>query len=426
MSDPADFNTGTPPTTPPAPGAAEFVAGILQATLNTRKVQGIVTLAWSGPQIDAYYISLGLGEKPENVEVLSGALALAAGAESCRIGRAAGKLLLEVPKAPDQRKPLLAGRLETLAPATSTSVCLGITTGGTPVWADLAEERFAHIIWGGTTGSGKSVNLRWLLYRLIIQNPTESLRLLMIDPKRFELKQFAKVPHLLHPITSNPAQVARVLSWVNGELGRRADSGRVRPRIVVVIEEVADLAQTNREVLPLMARIAQIGRALNINLLATTQTPGAKVLGSAVANFPTRIVGRIASSTLAYGASGRARTGADALLGKGDLLMVSAGETVRFQAPLPDGRQWARLPHTATPASLDDQLPTLVQFADLNRDPRGGHTRREIGEDDYRDIQRALAGGATVRQIMERFSIGYDRAQRIYAAYIENLHEAER
>lgn len=426
MSDQSDFQTGTPPTTPPAAGAAEFVAGLLQASLTTRRVQAIVTLAWSGPQIDAYYVSLGLGEKPENVEALAGTLAMAAGAESCRIGRAAGKLLLEIPKPTDQRKPLLASRLESLAPATSTSICLGITTGGTPVWADLGDERFAHIIWGGTTGSGKSVSLRWVLYRLILQNSTDSLRLLMLDPKRFELKQFAKVPHLLHPITSNPAQVARLLSWVNGELDRRADSGRIKPRIVVVVEEVADLAQTNREVLPLIGRVAQIGRALNVSLLCTTQTPGAKVLGSAVANFPTRIIGRIASSTLAYGASGRGRTGADALLGRGDLLLVSAGETVRFQAPLPDGRQWARLPHSSALATLDDDLPTLVQFADLNRDPRGGRGRRMIEEGDYTEIQRALAGGATVRQVMERFGIGYERAQRMYASYIENLSEAER
>lgn len=419
MSEHSEFMAGSPATSPPPIGTGEFTAGLLQATLSTRRVQAIVALSWSGPQIDSYSVSLGLGEKPEAVEALAGALALAAGAESCRVGRIPGKLLLEVPKPADQRKPLLASRLETLAPATATSVCLGITTGGVPIWIDLADERYAHIILGGTTGSGKSVLLRWALYRLIMQNPTDNLRLLMIDPKRFELKQFARVPHLLHEITSSPNEVARLLAWVNSELDRRADTGRSRPRIVVVIEEVADLAATNREVLPLLARVAQIGRALGINLLATTQTPGAKALGSAVGNFPTRIIGRIASSTLAYGASGRARTGADALLGKGDLLLVSAGETTRFQAPLPDGRQWARLPIASTSASLDEQLPTLVRFADANRDPRGGRGRREIEEDDYRAIERALAGGATVRQVMERFSIGYERAQRMYEAFLE-------
>lgn len=422
----AEFQTGTPPTTPSSAGAAEFTAGLLQATLSTRRVQALVALAWSGPQIDAYSVSLGLGEKPENVEALAGALALAAGAESCRVGRIPGKLLLEIPKPADQRRPLLASRLEALAPATSTSVCLGITTGGTPVWVDLADERYAHIILGGTTGSGKSVLLRWIIYRLVIQNPTDGLRLLMLDPKRFELKQFSRVPHLLHPITSNSDDVARLLSWVGNELNRRADSGRSRPRIVVVVEEVADLAQTNREVLPLIGRIAQIGRALGVTLLATTQQPGAKVLGNAVGNFPTRIIGRIASSTLAYGASGRARTGADALLGKGDLLLLSAGETTRFQAPLADGRQWARLPGTTTPASLDHELPTLVQFADMNRDPRGGSSRLEIAADDYQAIEQAIAGGATVRQLREQFNIGYERAQRMYQSYIERVSEVKR
>ena len=426
-----DFYTGTPAAAPtgPASGAptqptsGEFTAALLQATLNTRKVQAIVALAWSGPQLDAFTVSLGLGEKPETIEALAGALALAADADSCRIARSAGKLLLEVPKPLADRKPLLASRLETLAPPTATAVCVGIATGGAPVWIDLADERFAHILLAGTTGSGKSVMLRWILYRLIVQNPTDSLRLLMLDPKRFELKQFSKAPHLLHPITSKPQEVARLLSWVGAELDRRANSGRSRPRIVVVVEEVADLAQTNREVLPLISRIAQIGRALGVNLLATTQQPGAKVLGSAIANFPTRIVGRIASSTLAYGASGRARTGADVLLGKGDLLLVSAGETTRFQAPLPDGRQWARLPHSSVEATLDAELPTLVQFADLDRDPRGGHTRRELAGDDYGAIERAIAAGASVRQVMERFGVGYDRAQRMFASVLDKLQE---
>lgn len=420
-----DYYTGAPATAAPVPGSGEFNAALLQATLTSRKVQAIVALAWSGPQLDAYAVSLGLGERPENVEKLAGALALAAGAESCRIARSAGRLLLEVPKPPPERKPLLAGRLETLAPGASASVCLGITTGGSPVWVDLGDERFAHILLGGTTGSGKSVLLRWMLYRLILQNSTDSMRLLMLDPKRYELKQFAHVPHLLHPVTSNPTEVARLLTWVSSELDRRSNTGRNRPRIVVVVEEVADLAQTNREVPPLITRIAQIGRALGVNLLATTQQPGAKVLGDAIGNFPTRIIGRIASSTLAYGASGRARTGADVLLGRGDFLLLSAGETIRFQAPLPDGRQWARLPRGAGLATLEPELPPLVQSADQDRDTRGGPGRRELVDADYVAIEHALGEGATVRQVMAHWGIGYARAQRMYASYLERISEAK-
>lgn len=429
MSDPT-FYTGTPATeaSPPAaplPGTPAFVAGLLQATCQIRKVQAIIAVAWDGPQIMAFTASLPLGERPEAIEALEGALAAAAGADSCRIARAGGRLLIEIPKPATERKPLRAARLENLAPPTSTAVCVGIATGGAPVWIDLADERTAHLVIGGTTGSGKSVLLKWLIYRLVKQNATDALRLILLDPKRFELRDFAQVPHLAHPITSNPLEVARVLAWVGSELERRAETGRNRPRLVVVAEEIADLSASNRDVIGLISRIAQIGRALGIHLVATTQQPGAKSLGDSLVNFPARCLGRVASATLAYGAAGRKQTGADALLGRGDFLLVAAGETVRFQAPLADGRQWGALP-TGGPGSLTAHLPTLVEFADRDRDPRGGPGRREIGEGDYRAIENDLAQGATVRQIMERHHIGYERAQRLFTNYASSISEVRR
>lgn len=422
----ADFYTGTPPTDPaPNPaasplGAAEFTAGILQATLSTRKVQAICTLAWSGPQIDAYAISLGLGERPEAVEALTGALALAAGADSCRLARAGGKLLLELPKRPENRKELRATRLETLAPPTPTSVALGIATGGAPIWIDLADERHAHVVIGGTTGSGKSVLLRWLLYRLVRQNAVNQLRIILLDPKRNELRDFAACSHLLHPVTYAPLEIARVLGWVSSELERRSATGANRPRIAVVIEEVSHLTDKSREIGNLIGHIAEIGRALGIHIIATTQQPGARSLGDSVINFPVRILGRVASSTFAYGAAGRAKTGADALLGRGDFLFIAAGETVRFQAPLPDGRQWTQIPRTAEVASLERDLPTLVEFGDRSRDPRGGQGGRQLVDSDYRAIERSIRHeGANVAQIQQQFGIGYERAQRIYTTVME-------
>lgn len=408
--------TSAPPS---ASQTADFTAGILQATLNTRKVQAIVALAWDGPQIAAYTISLGLGERPESVEGLAGALALAAGAKDCRLARAGGKLLLELPKPEGKRRPLRASRLDALAPATPTAVALGVATGGAPVWLDLADDRTAHLVIGGTTGSGKSVLARWLLYRLIKQNAVNQLRLILIDPKRTELRDFGAAPHLLHPIVSRPLEVARVLSWVAEELERRADSGKNRPRIVILIEEIADLKMSSTDLEKLVSRIAQIGRGLGIHLVATTQQPGAKSLGDALVNFPARCLGRVASSTLAYGAAGRKQSGADVLLGRGDFLLLSAGETLRFQAPLPDGRQWSQIPRVGTVASLESELPTLVELGDRNRDPRGGQGGRELGAADYREMERAIREGGNVAQLQQRFGIGYDRAKRIYASVME-------
>jgi S-DNA-T family DNA segregation ATPase FtsK/SpoIIIE len=406
--------TGTPPTSRTDP---QFVAGLLSATLTARKIPAIVALAWDGPQLAVYTVSLGLGALPEQVEALAGALALAAGAESCRVARAAGHLLLELAKPAGDRRPLRATRLDHLTAPTPTAVPLGITTNGRVLWLDLADERFCHVAIGGTTGSGKSVLLRWLLYRLVVQNAPDALRLLLVDPKRFELGAFACLPHLLHPVVTHPLDIARVLAWLTGELDRRADNGRTSPRVVAVIEEVADVVSQNKAVLPALARVAQVGRALGMHVIVTTQQPGAKSLGDSLVNFPARILGRVASSTLTYGAAGRGKSGADVLLGKGDMLLLAAGETIRFQAPLPDGRQWGRLPYAAQVASLEAELPTSVAAADFNRDPRGGYGRRDLSAADYAAIQAALDEGADEDDLRGRFGIGWSRATRLVAQY---------
>ncbi|MBM3122628.1 MAG: hypothetical protein FJZ97_10675 [Chloroflexi bacterium] len=377
----------------------------------------MVALLWEGPQVNAYAVSLGLGEDPARVERLAGALAMAAGADSARVARDGGRLVIEIPRSPAERKTLPGRRLEELNPPTPTAVALGLATGGRVAWLDLADERTCHVIIGGTTGSGKTVMLHWLLYRLLRQNEPAELRILALDPKRGELAPFAHAPHLLHPITSNPLDIARVLTWVAGELERRAATGRRRPRLVVILEEVADVLKASPPAGDLLARVAQIGRGLGVHLVATTQQPGARSLGDALANFPARLLGRVASATLTYGAAGRARTMADQLLGRGDFLLITADGATRLQAPLIDGRQYRLLPRTDQVATLDDELPTLALFADLARDPRGGRGRRVLSPDDYIAIDAQLADGADPDDLRGRFQIGYDRARRMYDAY---------
>jgi len=415
-----DFQTGTPATTPPkdnGQGEANFVAALLQATLSARRVTAMVSLLFEGPQVTAFAVSLGLGEDPRRVEALGPALAMAAGADSARVARDGGKLVIEIPRAPDKRQMLRADRLAGLTPPSSWAVPLGLTTGGRPVWFDLSDERTCHIIIGGTTGSGKSVTLHWLLYRLLRQNDPAELRILALDPKRGELAPFAHVPHLLHPVVANPLDVSRVLAWVEGELNQRAETGRKRPRLVVILEEVADVLKTTPTAGDLLARIAQIGRALGVHLICTTQQPGARSLGDALANFPARLLGRVASATLTYGAAGRARTMADQLLGRGDFLLLTADGTTRLQVPMMTGRQYRDLPRADQVASLDGDLPSLALFADLARDSRGGQGRRELGPAEYAKIDQALAGGATADDLRGEFGIGWDRAQRLQAGY---------
>ena len=415
-----DFQTGTPATTPPKDGGqgeANFCAALLQATLSARRVTAMVSLLFDGPQVWVYAVSLGLGEDPRRVEALGPALAMAAGADSARVARDGGRLLIEIPKPPDKRQPLRPDRLEALTAPSSTAVPLGLASNGRPVWFDLADERTCHVIIGGTTGSGKTVTLHWLLTRLLQQNDPAALRILALDPKRGELAPFAHVPHLLHPVTSNPLDVARVLAWVEGELDRRAETGQKRPRLVVILEEVADVLKTTPTAGDLLARVAQIGRGLGVHLIATTQQPGARSLGDALANFPARLLGRVASATLTYGAAGRARTMADQLLGRGDFLLITADGTTRLQVPMLTGRQYRNLPRSDQVASLDAELPSLALFADLARDPRGGQGRRELGPREYAEIDQALAEGATADELRGQFGLGWERARRLQEGY---------
>jgi len=377
----------------------------------------MVSLLYDGPQVWAYAVSLGLGEDPRRVEALGPALALAAGADSARVARDAGRLLIEIPKPPDKRAVLRPDKLEALTAPSVTAIPLGLAAGGRPVWFDLADERSCHVIIGVTTVSGKTVTLHWLLTRLLLQNGPDTLRVLALDPKRGELAPFAHVPHLLHPITSNPLDVARVLAWVESELDRRAATNTQRPRLVVILEEVADVLKTTPTAGDLLARIAQIGRALGVHLVATTQQPGAKSLGDALANFPARLLGRVASATLTYGAAGRARTMADQLLGRGDFLLITADGTTRLQVPMMTGRQYRSLPRADQVDTLDSDLPSVALFADLARDSRGGQGRRELGPAEYARIDQALANGATADDLRGEFGIGWDRARRLQAGY---------
>lgn len=415
-----DMMTGTPATTPPGggpEGAAHFTAALLQATLNARKVAAMVSLLWEGPQVNCFACSLGLGEDPRNVERLAPALALAAGADSARVARDAGRLIIELPKPAAERKPLRAARLETFPPAAPTAVALGLATGGRVVWLDLADSNSPHLLIAGTTGSGKSVALHWLLYRLARQNAPETLRMVMLDPKRGELSPFQRLPHLLHPIASAPLEMARLLGWATAELDRRLETGKRGPRLVVVVEELADLQKVAPEAMGALARIAQVGRGLNVHLIGVTQQPGARSLGEALANFPARLLGRVASATLTYGAAGRAKTEAHSLLGKGDMLLIRNDSTTRLQLPLISGAQYGQLPRAAQVASLEDDMPTLANLADLARDRRGGRGRRDLESHAYAAMTDDLAGGASPDDLRDRYGIGYPRARRIWETY---------
>ena len=402
--------TGSPGAGKPV-SEIDFKAGLIQAALMVRNVEAIVSPVFDGPQVEVFGISLALGVKPEMVENAAGALALAAGAKACRVARADGRLLVEVPKPPGDRKTLSARRLVRVRPPSPWHVPVGLGMTGKIVWFNLADERMCHTVLGGTTRSGKTNLLHWILFRLLSQNPGRALQLLLLDPKGSELQPFASVRHLLHPPQHVTEEIVKVLMWVDGTMKERAVEGIKEPRIVVVIDEVRNLIRADKNVVRLLSSIAEMGAGEGVHLVVTTQQPGAKALGEALANFPCRFLGRVSSRTLEYGAAGRGRSQAADLLGRGDFLRITQDGITRLQVPKMDGAMLAQLPQARQVRQLE--LGTFVE-CEPEIDARGGWQRKELDMDAVRE---AVEDGMTTSQLGRAFGINFYRAQRLIEQY---------
>jgi len=392
----------------------QMTAAMMQLALSQRKVEAIVTPLFDGPQVETYQVALALGVEPEKVERLDGALAMAAGVSACRVARSQGCLLVEVPKPKEKRKILRARTLLAQASAaTPLYVPLGLGTTGQIVYYSLADERMCHLVVGGTTRSGKTNALHWLLTCLLKQNPLGRLGLILADPKRRELAPFALSRHLMHPILHDLTEIVKVLIWLQETMTLRASRGINQPRILTVIDEVRQLVRRERRVQGLLSSIAEMGAGVGIHLVVATQQPGAKALGEALVNFPARLLGRVASSTLSYGAAGRARSQAETLLGRGDMILIGEGGLMhRLQVPLVGEAEletvprWERadqVPHLELPEAVSWSTPVGV-------DSRGGWQRKEL---DMERVREMIEDGATATELHRAFGINYGRALRL-------------
>jgi S-DNA-T family DNA segregation ATPase FtsK/SpoIIIE len=329
------------------------------------------------------------------------------------------------------------------------TVALGLNVTGLPIATDLG--RLPHLLIAGTTGSGKSVCLNSLITCLILNNPPERLRMVMIDPKRVELIRFNGTPHLLGKVEVESDRVIAVLRWLTDEMDRRyelfANSGSKHlddynhhvsgsrsstngdevgrlPYIAVFIDELADLMATYPgEVERTLCRLAQMARATGIHLVVSTQRPSTDVItGLIKANFPAR-----ASFMVASGIDSRVildTVGAEHLMGKGDMLYLppDASAPVRIQGCFLNDSEveavvdfWRR---EGAPAENGD-------VSEKQAAPWEGLIAREvyIGERDEM-LEQAIAlarkhDRISTSLIQRRLRVGYPRAARL----MESLHE---
>ena len=328
----------------------EVNARILQEKLERFGVFGTVVSIKRGPVVTLYEYQPHIDTKLSKIIALEDDLALALQALSIRIiAPIPGTNVVGFEVANKHRKPvLLSPLLQHQAYRTTTAqlpLIIGQDTMGNALVRDLAV--MPHLLLAGSTGSGKSVVLHSFLMSLLCKKSPQELRLLLIDPKRLEFAAYADIAHLLVPIVTDAKGAVASLRWVVNHMHERyelmAKAGardiihyhqRVRnavplPYLVIVIDELSDLMiSAGRDIEEALIRIAQMARAAGIHIIAATQRPSVDVLtGLIKVNFPSRISLRVSSKIDSRTILDS--TGAEKLLGRGDMLLLDADSQLR-------------------------------------------------------------------------------------------------
>ena len=399
-----------------------------------------------GPTVIQYTLKPHEGVKLSKITGLKNDISLALAAERVRIeAPIPGKSLvgIEVPnayRATVHLKEILESAEFTDAKSKLT-LPLGRDVSGKPVIGSL--ENMPHLLIAGATGSGKSVAMNVFLLSLLYQNSPKDLRMVLIDPKRVELSSYNSIPHLLAPVIQDPEKAAISLRWVVAEMTRRyveLSNHRVRniveynelpelnslPRIIVVIDELADLMMVaGKEVEASICRIAQMARAVGIHLIIATQRPSVDVItGLIKANIPSRISFAVSSSidsrTILDG------IGAEDLLGRGDMLYLPAGNNkpVRIQGIYVSTEEIERVTNRVK-LTVEPNYNESVTSLDTAKQSLSGVPDSGVGSDEdsmYEDAFKVVIENrkASASLLQRRLKVGYARAARLIDLLEEN------
>jgi S-DNA-T family DNA segregation ATPase FtsK/SpoIIIE len=406
-----------------------------------------------GPTVTRYELELGAGVKVARVTNLNKDIAYAMASPDVRIlapipGRSA--IGVEVP---NRKRQLVAlGDILTSDEARKAThpleVGLGRDIAGRAVMANLAE--MPHMLIAGATGAGKSSCINSIITSVLIRATPEQVRMILVDPKRVELGQYNRLPHLLTQVVVNPKKAANALQWAVHEMERRYDllaevgvrditgynaafdRGELRrdgaeadlpeyqrlPFILIVVDELNDLMMVAaRDVEESICRIAQMARAVGIHLVIATQRPSVDVITGVIkANVPSRLA--FAVSSLADSRVILDQPGAERLVGKGDMLLLTASSNVprRIQGPWV-GEDEVRKVVAHWRRQSEPQYVAGVEGEDGPEGGRGGSGGlADDDDDDMLDaamelIVRSQLGSTSMLQ--RKLRVGFARAGRI-------------
>ncbi|MGF9826250.1 DNA translocase FtsK, partial [Brevibacillus agri] len=402
---------------------------LLEETLSNFNVSASVVGIVKGPSVTRFELQPAPGVKVNKITSLIDDIKLNLAAKDIRIeapipGRNA--IGIEVPNLAS--RPVLIEKIigseKFQQHPSPLAVALGMDIGGEPIIADI--KKMPHGLIAGSTGSGKSVCINSIIVSLLYKATPEQVRLLLIDPKMVELAPYNHLPHLVTPVVTEAKQATAALKWAVEEMEKRyalfVDAG-VRdidrynqttddqlPYIVIIIDELADLMMVSpQDVEDCIIRIAQKARACGIHLLLATQRPSVDVItGNIKANVPTRLAfavfSQVDSRTILD------QSGAERLLGRGDMLFLESGTTpVRLQGNFVSDDEIERITQTIKkqrkPAYLfsKEDLEQQVQSYDVGDDPLYMEALLFVAEQ----------GQASASGLQRRFRVGYNRAARL-------------
>jgi S-DNA-T family DNA segregation ATPase FtsK/SpoIIIE len=431
----------------------KILAQVLTEKYAEFDVTGQITQINPGPVVTTFEFKPEAGIKYSRITNLSDDLCLALKAESILIERMAGKSTVGI-QVPNRQREIIWLREniesnEFIGSKSKLTLALGKDINGRIVTADL--NAMPHLLIAGSTGTGKSVAINAMIMSILYKSTPDQVRLILVDPKRLELGNYDGVPHLYTPIITEPKLAANALRNAVREMERRlkllAEKGvrnidqynklfdgnetpslfgdnpdeRPLPFIVIIIDELADLMMLDSgNVEESITRLAQMARAVGIHLVLATQRPSVDVItGLIKANFPARMSFRVATKV-------DSRTildanGAEALLGRGDLLYLPSGSARvhRLHAPFVTEKEIAAVVEFWRSQGLAEYEQKFLEVPKEEREAGAGD---EIGEDGevehdplFEDAVKLVVefGKASTSLLQRRLRIGYGRAAHL-------------